>query len=516
MSNLCDKKLKMLYRVSRFIGEALNLDKALSDLLTAMSESLAMKRATVVLRAEGSQTLSIRASCGLTSQEIGRGVYQFDEGVTGRIFKTAKPYIVPDINCDPLFLNKTGARGQGVCRVSFIGVPIMLGGEPIGVLSVDRLFGDNISPDEDVEFLTILAALIAQLVNINKQVVDREEKLVRTVRSLKAEISEKYEDFFMVGQSRVMRDIQFLATKVASSKATVLLLGESGTGKTLIARIIHEMSQRADRPFVKLNCAAIPENLLESELFGYEKGAFTGAAKVKAGRIEEAEGGTLFLDEVGELPLLLQTKLLRFLQEKEFERLGSNRTRTVDVRVITATNKVLTDAVRSGSFREDLYYRLNVFPIMVPALRERTDDIPILLSHFLNKFAKEYNRPLSLSEKALEALTHYAWPGNVREMENLVERLAILCEEKEIGLTDLPDHILGRKVKAVQADERESGSPKLEELEKVEVLEALRRNGWVQTGAANELGLTLRQLGYRIKKFGLEEEVFRGKRFPKA
>ena len=398
-AQLCTKKLKVLYEFSRLLGQALNLQRTLGKVLSVLSDSLEMKRATITLRRENSDVLAIVASHGLTRQEMERGIYRIDEGVTGHIFRTAKPYVIPDISREPLFLNRTGARRIERGRIAFLGVPILLQGGPIGVLNVDRLFGDEVSFEEDIEFLTVVSALIAQIVRLNEEVAERERGLLLANRSLKAEISEKYDHFFMVGSSPAMRRVQDIIGKVAKSPASVLLLGESGTGKTLVARIIHEMSRRADRPFIKVNCAALPENLLEAELFGFERGAFTGAERSKPGRIEEANGGSLFLDEIGELPLPLQSKLLRFLQEREFERLGSNRTLRVDVRIIAATNRDLERAAGEGQFREDLYYRLNVVPIQVPALRDRSADIPLLLDHFVRKFEREYQKILRLSDE---------------------------------------------------------------------------------------------------------------------
>jgi Nif-specific regulatory protein len=495
-------ELKVLYEISRIIGQALDLDHALGAVLRILSESLAMNRATVTLKDEETGHLLIRAAHGLSDAEEKRGVYRQGEGVTGLIFRTVQPFIVPDISSEPLFLNKTGSRRIEKGRISFLGVPVLLHGSPIGVLSVDRLFGDEISFEEDIRFLSIVSALIAQFVSLNRQVKAREEDLRRENFSLRAKLSERYSHFFMVGQSQAMADVQQLIKKVAPSKASVLLLGESGTGKTFIARIIHEMSNRAKYPFVKINCASLPENLLESELFGHEKGAFTGAIKAKAGRVEEAEGGTIFLDEVGELPLSLQAKLLRFLQEREFERLGSTRTRKVDVRIIAATNRDLSAAAKEGAFREDLYYRLNVFPIQVPALRERVEDIPSLTQYFLAKTSKEYGRRLRITPQALDLLVKYEWPGNVREMENLIERLVIIVEGVEIVPGDFPVPFHSME-KEARLEDRNPLS-RLEEIEKREVVASLERNRWIQSRAARELGLTLRQIGYRIKKFNLQ------------
>jgi len=507
-------ELRVLYDISRIIGHALNLDETLGTILEILSEYLSMKRATVTLKNGERGRLQIVASHGLTSEERKRGVYRLDEGVTGHIFSSAEPFVVPDISKEPLFLNKTRSRKIEKGQISFIGVPIVLHGISIGVLSVDRLFDEDISFEEDVRFLTILAALVGQLVSLNRQVKQREANLIRANLSLKSEISEKARNFFAAGKSPAMVEVQDLIHKVAPTRATVLLLGESGTGKTLVAQIIHEMSSRARFPFVKVNSAALPENLLESELFGYEKGAFTGATDTKTGRVEEADAGTIFLDEIGELSMPLQAKLLRFLQDREFERLGSTKTRQVDVRIIAATNRDLAESVAQGLFRQDLYYRLNVFPVRVPPLRERREDIDALAKFFAEKVCREYGCELSFAPRAIDALVRYAWPGNVREMENLIERLAIMVEGGIIEMKDLSPYI-SHGYKDLAADESQS-LDSLKEMEKREVVAALERNHWVQSRAARDLGITLRQMGYRVRKFGLESLLRQKKYQPTA
>jgi len=353
-------------------------------------------------------------------------------------------------------------------------------------------------------------------------------------RSLKAELHGRFNRHYIIGQSRSMQEVFTTIEKVAPSRATALLLGESGTGKELVARAIHEASPRKEKNFVKINCAALPENLLESELFGHEKGAFTGATAIRAGRFELADGGTIFLDEIGELPLLLQAKLLRVLQEQQFERLGGTRTLKVDVRIIAATNINLGDAVASGTFRNDLYYRLNVLPFHLPPLRERKSDIPILLNHFLCASNERNDKNVELSQEVLDFLMHYNWPGNVRELQNLIERLVILTDKSILYASDLPKEMTAPTTQELPSNgsfrksyldhERNTGtgghlpapprdsasrSPhSLEELERAEIEAALIRNGWVQARAARELGLTLRQIGYRIKKFNLHRPDF--------
>lgn len=516
MPLVADLELKVLYDISRSIGQTLDLDQTLKAILTVLGETLAMHRATVTLQDDDTGALVIAAAYGLTEEEVARGVYRLDEGVTGRIFRTAQPFVVPDVHNEPLFLDKTGSRRLSKNALSFIGVPIVLQNQCVGVLSVDRLFEVEVSFEEDVRFLTIVATLIAQLVSIHRQVRAREEDLRRENLTLRAKLSKNYHRFFIVGKSAPMSRVQTLIEKVAPTKATVLLLGESGTGKSLTARMIHELSDRARFTFTKVNCASLPETLLESELFGHEKGAFTGATETKIGRFEEADKGTVFLDEIGEISLNIQLKLLRFLQEREFERVGSTRTRKVDVRIVAATNKDLEQAVHKGHFREDLYYRLNVFPITVPPLRDRKEDIPALINHFLDKLAKEYHRRLYLSPNALDAMVGYDWPGNVREMENLMERLAIMVEGGTIHCKDIPLPIpassaLGRAGAGQDASLEPPLTPgvygtqlkSLESMERDQLLAALERTRWNQTKAALELGITPRQMGYRMKKYGI-------------
>lgn len=508
-------KLSALLAICQAIDQAIDLETALDGVLRIMSEQLSMRRATVTLYDPETGHLSINASYGLTTEEKQRGVYRLDEGVTGRIFQTGEPYYVPDIDKEPLFLDKTGSRRLERGMISFVGVPIILHGDPIGVLNVDRLFADEVALEEDVDFLKVVATLIGQFISLNEKIMEREAVLKRENTSLKYQISKNTKGPYIVGQSATMVEVQRQMEKVSPTRATVLLLGESGVGKTLIARIIHELSERKKYPFIKVNCASIPGNLLESELFGHEKGAFTGATGSRPGRFEEADSGTIFLDEIGELPMALQAKLLRVLQEKELERLGSNRTRTVDVRILAATNRDLGDLVERGKFRLDLYYRLNVFPVRVPPLRERKEDITGLLNHFLTKMAEDYGRTMHFTSTALDALIRYDWPGNVREMQNLIERLVIMSDTDRISLEFLKSYLAPGQAAAVQEVVQYSEEPpryaSLKEFERNEVLAALERCGWIQYKAAEALGLSARQMGYRVKKYGLETMIAEGR-----
>jgi Nif-specific regulatory protein len=312
---------------------------------------------------------------------------------------------------------------------------VKVGGEVVGVLSVDRLFEDRIPFDQDLRFLTIVAGSIAQAVRINEMVRDEKQRLLDENLRLKSELKGRYRFENIIGVSDRMQTVFGQVDRVSKSSATVMLRGESGTGKEMIAGLIHFNSPRAQGPFVKLNCAALPETLLESELFGHAKGAFTGAVGEKRGRFEMAHNGTLFLDEVGDLPASFQVKLLRVLQERQFERVGGTETISVDVRLVTATNRNLEEAVRAGTFREDLYYRLNVFPIHLPPLREHLEDIPLLVNAFAVELSNKMGKPIEhIHKKELEALWTYGWPGNVRELRNVVERSMILNQGPELNL----------------------------------------------------------------------------------
>jgi DNA-binding NtrC family response regulator len=327
--------------------------------------------------------------------------------------------------------------------------------------------------------------------------------LIRENRELRTRLHERYTFANIVYGSPRMEDVMGLVARVAPSQATVLVLGESGTGKELIANAIHYASPRSAKPLVKVSCAAIPESLLESELFGHEKGAFTGAAQRRIGRFEEADTGTIFLDEIGDLSPGIQVKLLRILQEKEFQRVGSNLTLRTDVRVITATHRNLEEAVKKGLFREDLYYRLNVISIHLPPLRERREDIPPLIDHFLKKFSKENQKSiLDISREARALLLRYPYPGNVRELENVIERAVVLCRGDVITTQDLPFHLQEGRAESTDVSKKEKGLPEsLEEIEKDLILKALHQHQWVQTKAAESLRISERVLRYKIKKY---------------
>ncbi len=347
-----------------------------------------------------------------------------------------------------------------------------------------------------------------ELMLILQKVLER-SNLIRENRELKTQLQERYTFEHIVYCSPKMEEVMSLVARVAPSPSTVLIRGESGTGKELIANSIHYASPRSTKPFVKVSCSAIPETLLESELFGHEKGAFTGALQRRIGRFEEAHEGTLFLDEIGELSPVLQVKLLRVLQEKEFQRLGSNLSLRTDARVIAATHRNLEEDMKKGQFREDLYYRLNVISIFLPPLRERREDIPTLIDHFLKKYSElNQKKVFDLTKEARMLLLRYSYPGNVRELENLIERAVVLCRGEVITTQDLPFHLQEERSERhwMPSGKAKSLPESLDEIERDLILKALHQSQGVQTKAAESLGISERVLRYKIKKYGIRQE----------
>jgi Nif-specific regulatory protein len=506
-------ELSTLYEISKILGSSLDLEQNLAASLRVLNSFMGMRKGTILLYDPLQDELSIRVAVGMTPEEIARGRYHKGEGILGKVMLHGLPMVIPDIGAEPEFLDRTRSRGDLLAQtIGFIAVPIKVGGETIGVLSVDRLFVERVSFEEDVRVLSIVASLIGQGVSLQQHVAREREGLLEQTRSLQQALRGRYRLESVIGQSKRMREIYEAIHQVSQSRATVLLRGESGTGKELLARAIHFNSPRAAGPFIKINCAALPQTLLESELFGHEKGAFTGATATKKGRFELADGGSLFLDEIGDLPLDLQAKLLRVLQERSFERVGGIQTVAVDVRIIAATHQELEAAIAAGKFREDLYYRLNVVPVLLPPLRERREDIPLLTEHFLAKYNQENNRKVRITGRALQQMLDYDWPGNVRELENSIERLVIMSRRRLILPEDLllPAEVEGNRAHAVTGPARRpqknpaaAPAPPLSHLrdtERQQILEAITRADGVQVKAAALLGITPRQLAYRLRR----------------
>ncbi|MCJ7728645.1 MAG: nif-specific transcriptional activator NifA [Sedimentisphaerales bacterium] len=497
------KEVQLLSDIAKGLAESLDLQQTLRSILKSLDTHLKLQRGTITLLNPDTETINIEIAHGLSEKSQKMGIYRMGEGVTGTVVQTGKEIIVPDISKDTRFIHKTGARKPAKGNpIAFFCVPIKLEGRTIGALSVDRQADRTDDFEDHVRLLNIISTMIAQAVKLNKLVESEQRQLRDENVRLRQELKKRFSVHNMVGSSNAMQGVYRLIEQVADSNATVLIRGESGTGKDLVAHAIHYNSPRADKPFIKVNCTALPETLLESELFGHEKGAFTGATERKTGRFERAHGGTIFLDEIGDFPVSLQIKLLRVIQFKEFERLGGTETIKTNVRIIVATNKNLEQQIKDGVFREDLYYRINVFPIYLPPLRERKDDIMQLADHFLEKYAAENNKHITrISTPAIEMLTSYHWPGNIRELENCIERAVLLCDGEVIRSEHLPPSL-----QMIRKTEQVAG-PSLVEIitnkERELIIDALKKSGGQQRTAAKELGITERILGYKIKKYGI-------------
>ena len=495
-----NRELTAILEVSKVLTTSFDLDKNLLSVISTLGSLLEMQRGCVFLLDPLSGELRIVAAHGLTKNNIEKGKYRIGEGIVGRVLEKKIPMVIPNIGEEPLFLNKTGSRPEKD-GISFLCVPIMLKNEVLGVLSVDRIYSKKQGGvDDDLRVLKIVASLTAQFIKLWESYEEVEKEKEDLKRALKG----KYSIENVIGRSDRMQEVFEAIHRVSPSKATVFLRGESGTGKELFAKAIHYMSPRSKGAFIKFNCASIPEGLLESELFGHEKGAFTGAIASRSGKFELANKGTIFLDEIGDLPPTLQPKILRVLQEREFERVGSEKTMKVDVRIITATSRNLEHLVSQGKFREDLYYRLNVIPLFLPPLCDRGEDIPVLIDHFLKKFNQENNRSVVLDKSALQVFLNYNWPGNVRELENTIERLVIMSPSELITASDLPVSLSIQRPKS--SGKSASLTANIGEIEKSNILNALEKTGWVQAKAARLLGITSRQIGYKIKKYDIEEK----------
>ncbi len=491
-------ELETLLQISETLVSSFDVDRNLRRAMRILHERLGLNRGTIALVDPETRQIRIVAASGLTRQQLARGIYRPGEGIVGRVVTGGRAMVVRNIGEEPLFLNRTGSRPTKE-EISFVSVPIKLRGEILGALSADRVFDASVALDEDVRVLEIVASTIAHAVRLywtyRHEVAEGER--------MRNELRRRFSLPNIIGESDTMQEVFRMVSKVAPSQATVLLRGESGTGKELIAHALHYQGQRPKGPFIAINCAALPENLLEAELFGYEKGAFTGAVTSKQGRFELARGGTIFLDEIGDVPPAIQAKLLRVLQERTFERLGGTKTLTTDARIISATNRDLEQMSKDGDFREDLYWRLNVVPVFLPALRDRREDLPLLIEHFLERFCATAGRDVRLTPEAMRLLLRYPWPGNIRELENTVQRLVVLADDDQIAPADLPMHLLMHD----QPDDGAAGLTLEEEVEALErrrIVASLRRHAHVQAKAARELGITARQLGYKMRKYDLE------------
>lgn len=554
-----------IYEISKILTATTNLEGSLRAVLNLMSSYLEMRRGVVAI-VDGAGALSVAAAASLSPRAIEAGEADLPEELATRILSGQMPFVSENVAEHPLLADYVGASGAlDDERVSFVAVPIKTVGRPFGVLAIARVWSEpnDINFGEDIRFLTMVANLIAQTVKLHQHPHPASDRpgsspLPRTGHSRSFGRRDLIPSSIdnVVGHSKPMQEVFAQIHLVAPTRSTVVLRGESGTGKELIAHAVHTLSQRKDKPFVKVNCAALPDSLLESELFGHEKGSFTGATQDRRGRFELADGGTLFLDEIGDVSGAFQAKLLRVLQEREFERVGGTKTIKVDVRLVCATNRNLEEMVAKGEFRADLYYRINVVPVFIPSLRERREDIPMLALHFLDAFNKENERSLRFSERALTVLAGCSFPGNVRELENCVHRVATMTKGDVIDEIDVPCQTnrcqtmlltpqpaysgnssispVGEAVSGggcnneggcgagggpivnpgLSSGDSSDGLADWRALDDLGDLDALpqrdrlirvmEKAGWVQAKAARLLGLTPRQVGYALRKYNIE------------
>jgi len=502
------QQLATLVKVSQALAGTLHLETALQHVLEILDRAHKMTPSMVTLLDASAGALAIAVAHGLTSE--GKRVrYNIGEGITGRVAQSGKPIIVPRASREPMFLNRAGQRKNlQKHEQTFICVPVIINRKPIGALGVDLPFEETRHYDRELQFLQVVTSLIAQAINVSRLAAAERQHLREENTQLREELQQRYDFSNIVGNSSRMRQVYEQITRVAPTNTTVLIRGESGTGKELIAHALHYNSPRAGQAFIRVSCAALPETLIEAELFGHEKGAFTGAQARKKGRFELADGGTLFLDEIGDLSLGMQVKLLRVLQEREFERVGGTTTLKVNVRLLAATHRDIDKAMADGTFREDLYYRLNVFSIFVPPLRDRKDDVLLLAEYFLEHYAREHGKPIKrIATSAIDMLASYHWPGNVRELENVIARAVLVCEGNVMHGYHLPP--------TLQTAEGSGTVPRVSLTETVEAFErdliqdALKTTRGNRAKAAKLLNTTERIIGYKVKKYAVDYKRFR-------
>lgn len=505
------RELEVLYKISQVLATTRHQRAMFTSVLDVLHNELGMTHGTVALLLPDGKELIIEIGHDISERRRRAVRYRMGEGIIGRVVQTGKPAVIPKVSEEPLFLDRLYKRRKLTSdEISFLCVPIALGKEVVGALSADRIFDAATPLDEGVRLLSIVASMIANDVKARRLAASQQQALEAENIRLRSELEDRFRPENIIGNSGAMREVYRAIHQVSTSDTTVLIRGDSGTGKELVAHAIHYSSQRAKGPFIKVNCAALSEGLLDSELFGHEKGAFTGAIQSRKGRIEEADGGTLFLDEIGDFSPATQVKLLRVLQEREFERVGSNRTQKSNVRILVATNRDLEKAVADGTFRHDLYYRINVFPIFLPPLRERKDDILLLADFFVERYAQRMGKDVRrVSTPAINMMFAYHWPGNVRELENCIERAVLLSTDGVIHGHHLPP--------TLQTSEASDtiGEGSLEErvnlFERDIIIDALKRTNGNMSAAAKELGTTARILRYKVRHIGIDWKLYQRK-----
>lgn len=500
-------EIAVLNQISQAVLREKDVSALLRWVLEILYREMGLLRGTVTLRR--GDLLFIEASHGLSEEAKKRGRYRLGEGITGQVALSGRPRIIPDVSQEPEFLDRTGARGRD-SHVAFICVPIIHLDEVIGTLSIDREMVDGADLERDFNLLEIVANLTAEAISLGLSEHEERSRLIEENERLKEELDRISGPSEIIGNCQAMRRVYTMIRQVASSSATVLIRGASGTGKELLARALQRSGDRRDKPFVVVNSAALPENLIESELFGHEKGAFTGAVNRRIGRVEAASSGTLFLDEIGDVGPQVQVKLLRFLQERTFQRVGGNEELSADVRIIAATSRNLEKLMEQGLFREDLYYRLNVFPIVLPDLAERRSDIPLLAEHFREKFSKLHHRRVPAHFGA-----GHESDGRLRLARQYPGARKLHGARGAVGDGRHDPHFLparrasgrpsGRAARAVFGD----FTARVEAFEREMLDEALKAHRGNVAAAARSLNLTIRIIHYKIRKLGLDPAAYR-------
>ena len=506
-----DLLLQTLYKVSQILANEARHQKALAKILDMLDKNLGLARGTITLLSINGNETIVEAAHNLSDKQSRKITYRIGEGVTGKVMQTTKPIIVPKVSQEPLFLNRFERWNVTKQDLSFICVPISIDNDAIGTISVDRPFKESAPLEEEMRILSIVASMIANDLRARREAVIGRQQLEDENMRLRNELDGRFRPENIIGNSNAMRDVYSQIHQVAESDTTVLIRGESGTGKELVAHAIAFSSKRTDGPFVKINCAALNENLLESELFGHEKGAFTGATQQRKGRLEEANNGTIFLDEIGDFSPATQVKILRVLQEKEFERVGSNKTLKTNAWIITATNRDREKAVDKGTFRQDLYYRINVFPILLPPLRDRKDDILLLANFFVEQYAKKMNKDIKrINTHAINMMVAYHWPGNVRELENCIERAVILSSDSVIHGHHLP--LTLQTSDATDTVSTGSLKERISLFERDLIIDALNRCNGNLAAIARDLKTTPRIIRYKVKELNIDYKRYHKKK----
>jgi Nif-specific regulatory protein len=522
------KEIELLYEIAVLLSGSDNIKESIEKGMRMLKHGGYLDRCALFMLNDDKTELELYASIDLSPQQKNMASYKIGEGATGLAAQSAEPIVIENIHNNINYLNKMGALNTAL--ISYVAVPIIQKDGVVGVISANLRKEAPLNFDEIVRMLTILGSLSFGSLSVHLK-FNKEKENIQDLKSYyRDEVLSAYKFENIIGRSKAMQQIFSMLETVAPSDATIFVRGETGTGKELIAAAVHNISPRKNGPFIKLNCAAISETLLESELFGHEKGAFTDAKEMRKGRFELADGGTLFLDEIGDVTPALQVKLLRILQEQEFERVGGTKTIKTNVRLVAATNRNLEEMVKKGEFREDLFYRLNVIPINLPPLRDRYEDIQLLIEHYLKKYMREHHKEMHFSKPALQILLEYPWPGNIRELQNTMERIVLICPAGELQ-PEMLNHVMPFNFQKMHMPETPVEQPAteakppmpseaeipaasvepasltksgLQDMEKNAIIKALIENKGIQTKAAKQLGMTPRQIGYKIKKYGID------------